>query len=94
MYGAMLFRRHFLPILTEALADRYGFLQYNVGLPGDHHGGVTSPRQPGHVLPGGVRGLPGHRSGEEPYMKPVIAGTVKAASTDENRGTLGFYLTT
>jgi dipeptide/tripeptide permease len=89
MYGAMLFMGYFLPILVGALADRYGFRQtMSVSLVI-----ITA----GYFLASRVTSYPAVFAAllvialGGAVMKPVIAGTVKAASTDENR-TLGFSI--
>ena len=89
MYGTMLFMGYFLPILIGALADRYGFKQtMAVSLVI-----ITA----GYFLASRVTAYPGVFAAlllialGGAVMKPVIAGTVKAASTDENR-TLGFSI--
>ena len=89
MYGTMLFVGYFLPILIGALADRYGFRQtMAVSLVI-----ITA----GYFLASRVTSYPAIFAAlmvialGGAVMKPVIAGTVKAASTDENR-TLGFSI--
>lgn len=89
MYGTMLFMGYFLPILIGALADRYGFRQtMTVSLVIITTGYFLASRMTAYpwmfaallvIALGGA------------VMKPVIAGTVKAASTEENR-TLGFSI--
>lgn len=89
MYGTMLFVGYFLPILIGAIADRYGFRQtMAVSLVI-----ITA----GYFLASRVTAYPSVFAAlmlialGGAVMKPVIAGTVKAASTDENR-TLGFSI--
>ena len=89
MYGTMLFMGYFLPILIGAMADRYGFKQtMAVSLVI-----ITA----GYFLASRVTAYPSVFAAlllialGGAVMKPVIAGTVKAASTDENR-TLGFSI--
>ncbi len=89
MYGTMLFMGYFLPILIGALADRYGFRQtMAVSLVI-----ITA----GYFLASRVTAYPSVFAAlllialGGAVMKPVIAGTVKAASTEENR-TLGFSI--
>jgi proton-dependent oligopeptide transporter, POT family len=89
MYGTMLFMGYFLPILIGAIADRYGFRQtMAVSLVI-----ITS----GYFLASRVTAYPSVFAAlllialGGAVMKPVIAGTVKAASTEANR-TLGFSI--
>jgi dipeptide/tripeptide permease len=89
MYGAMLFMGYFLPILIGALADRYGFKQtMSVSLVIITMGYFLASRVT--TYPWVFAALMVIALGGA-VMKPVIAGTVKAASTDENR-TLGFSI--
>jgi len=89
MYGAMLFMGYFLPILIGALADRYGFRQtMTVSLVIITSGYFLASRMTSY--PGMFAALMVIALGGA-VMKPVIAGTVKAASSEENR-TLGFSI--
>jgi dipeptide/tripeptide permease len=89
MYGTMLFMGYFLPILIGALADRYGFRQTMTASLVI----ITS----GYFLAGRMTTYPWMFAAllvialGGAVMKPVIAGTVKAASSEENR-TLGFSI--
>ena len=89
MYGAMLFMGYFLPILIGAMADRYGFRQtMTVSLVVITSGYFLASRMTSY--PGMFAALMVIALGGA-VMKPVIAGTVKAASSEENR-TLGFSI--
>lgn len=89
MYGTMLFVGYFLPILIGALADRYGFKEtMAVSLVI-----ITA----GYFLASRVTSYPSVFAAlmvialGGAVMKPVIAGTVKAATTEGTR-TLGFSI--
>ena len=89
MYGTMLFMGYFLPILIGAIADRYGFRQtMTVSLVIITSGYFLASRMTNY--PGMFAALLVIALGGA-VMKPVIAGTVKAASSEENR-TLGFSI--
>ena len=89
MYGAMLFMGYFLPILIGALADRYGFRQtMTASLVIITSGYFLASRMTSY--PGMFAALMVIALGGA-VMKPVIAGTVKAASSEGNR-TLGFSI--
>jgi len=83
LYGTMLFMGYFLPILIGALADRYGFRQTMVV--------SLVIITAGYLLMSQVTRYPWVFAAMMlialggAVMKPVIAGTVKATSTDENR---------
>lgn len=83
LYGTMLFMGYFLPILIGALADRYGFRQTMVV--------SLAIITAGYLLMSQVTRYPWVFAAMMlialggAVMKPVIAGTVKATSTDENR---------
>jgi len=83
MYGTMLFMGYFLPILIGALADRYGFRQTMVVslviITAGYFAMSQVTRHPAVFAAMMLIALGGA------VMKPVIAGTVKATSTDENR---------
>jgi dipeptide/tripeptide permease len=89
MYGTMLFMGYFLPILIGAIADRYGFRQTMVVslviITSGYFLASQMTAYPWMFVAMMTIALGGA------VMKPVIAGTVKAASTDENR-TLGFSI--
>jgi len=89
MYGTMLFMGYFLPILIGAIADRYGFRQtMTVSLVVITSGYFLASRMTSY--PGMFAALMVIALGGA-VMKPVIAGTVKAASSEETR-TLGFSI--
>ncbi len=83
MYGTMLFMGYFLPILIGALADRYGFRQTMVVslvvITSGYFLMSQVTRHPAVFAAMMLIALGGA------VMKPVIAGTVKATSTDESR---------
>lgn len=89
LFGALLFMGYFLPILIGALADRYGFRQTLVA--------SLTIITTGYFVASRVTAYPAMFAAlmlialGGAVMKPVIAGTVKAASTDETR-TLGFSI--
>ena len=87
--GMLWFLGYFLPILIGALADRYGFRETTVAsLVILTAGYILASRVTQYPLMAGalmVIALGGA------VMKPVIAGTVKAASTEANRS-LGFSI--
>ena len=89
LFGALLFMGYFLPILIGALADRYGFKQTMVA--------SLTVITAGYFVAARVTSYPAMFAAlmlialGGAAMKPVIAGTVKAASTDETR-TLGFSI--
>jgi dipeptide/tripeptide permease len=89
MYGTMLFMGYFLPILIGALADRYGFRPTMavslVIVTGGYFWASRVASYPWMFAALLTIALGGA------VMKPVIAGAVKSASTDENR-TLGFSI--
>lgn len=89
LFGALLFMGYFLPILIGALADRYGFRQTMVA--------SLTVITAGYFVAAEVTSYPWMFAAlmlialGGAAMKPVIAGTVKAASTDQTR-TLGFSI--
>jgi proton-dependent oligopeptide transporter, POT family len=89
LFGTMLFMGYFLPILIGALADRYGFKQTMVA--------SLTVITAGYFVASRVTSYPWMFAAlmlialGGAAMKPVIAGTVKAATTDETR-TLGFSI--
>lgn len=89
LFGTLLFMGYFLPILIGALADRYGFRQTMVAsltvITVGYFVAAEVTSYPGMFVALMLIALGGAA------MKPVIAGTVKAASTDETR-TLGFSI--
>lgn len=89
LISALFFMGYFLPILIGAIADRYGFRQTMVVslviITIGYFLASKMVRFPSMLVALMVIALGGA------VMKPVIAGTVKAASTKENR-TLGFSI--
>jgi dipeptide/tripeptide permease len=89
LYGMWLFVGYFLPILVGAIADRYGFRQTMlvslVVLVAGYMIASRVTRYPAMFAALMIIALGGA------VMKPVIAGTVKAVTTESNR-TLGFSL--
>ncbi len=89
LISALFFMGYFLPILIGALADRYGFRETMVVslviITGGYFLASRTTTFPSMFAALMVISLGGA------VMKPVIAGTVKAASTDANR-TLGFSI--
>ncbi|MEJ2422416.1 MAG: MFS transporter, partial [Acidobacteriota bacterium] len=89
LYGIWLFVGYFLPILIGAIADRYGFRQTMLA--------SLVVLVAGYVIASRVTHYPAMFAAlmvialGGAVMKPVIAGTVKAVTTESNR-TLGFSL--
>ncbi len=89
MWGTMMFMGYFLPILLGALADKYGFREtMTVSLVIITGGYFWASRVTSY--PWMFAALMAIALGGA-VIKPVIAGAVKAASTDANR-TLGFSI--
>ncbi len=89
LYGMWLFVGYFLPILIGAIADRYGFRQTMLASLVVLVGGYVLASRVTHY-PAMFAALMVIALGGA-VMKPVIAGTVKAVTTETNR-TLGFSL--